>query len=208
MQYVAVVPSAPCSPAFVGTWHAQLLFLQEMGTFAFYSVLMLAVFCSASVDIIRGRLCCGGCNCCTNTVLGGPLFRFLMLDNDTEYFVEPRYVMSGASSWMERDGESSSLWRTRTSLGTAMGGEADWEITPEDIVICKDPYGRDWQLGTGGFGSVRRLSLSLLQVPSLLIIENQLGSPICLYIRVVMSKLCCLHMAHAECSYYALQGCP
>ncbi|CAL8471975.1 g11517 [Coccomyxa elongata] len=79
---------------------------------------------------------------------------FLMLDNDTEYFVEPRYVMSGASSWRERDGESSSLWRTRTSLGTAMGGEADWEIMPEDIVICKDPYGRDWQLGTGGFGSV------------------------------------------------------
>lgn len=77
-----------------------------------------------------------------------------MLDNDTEYFVEPRLVMSGASS---RDFESS-LWRTRTSLGrTSLGAEADWEISPDDIVICKDPYGRDWQLGTGGFGSVHAL---------------------------------------------------
>lgn len=72
-----------------------------------------------------------------------------MLDNDTEYFVEPRFAMSGGS-WRD-GGESSSLWRTRTSLGA----EADWEIMPEDIIICKDPYGRDWQLGTGGFGSVR-----------------------------------------------------
>ncbi|KAK9905638.1 hypothetical protein WJX75_003659 [Coccomyxa subellipsoidea] len=77
---------------------------------------------------------------------------FLMLDNDTEYFVEPRFAVS-AGSWRD-GGESSSLWRTRTSLGNSMGAEADWEIMPEDIIICKDPYGRDWQLGTGGFGSV------------------------------------------------------
>ncbi len=109
-----------------------------------------------------------------------------MLDNDTEYFVEPRYVMSGASSWRERDGESSSLWRTRTSLGTAMGGEADWEIMPEDIVICKDPYGRDWQLGTGGFGSVRGLSPSLLWISCLLCSTNQFESPKHQY-------MCCCH---------------
>lgn len=87
---------------------------------------------------------------------GRLLFRFLMLDNDTEYFVEPRFAVSGGS-WRD-GGESSSLWRTRTSLGNSMGAEADWEIMPEDIIICKDPYGRDWQLGTGGFGSVRRCS--------------------------------------------------
>ena len=90
---------------------------------------------------------------------GRLLFRFLMLDNDTEYFVEPRFAVSGGS-WRD-GGESSSLWRTRTSLGNSMGAEADWEIMPEDIIICKDPYGRDWQLGTGGFGSVRCCSLPL-----------------------------------------------
>ena len=74
----------------------------------------------------------------------------LFLDNDMEYFVEPRMLGTGSSL---RD--DASLYRSRTSLGTTMGAEADWEILPEDILICKDPYGRDWQLGTGGFGSVR-----------------------------------------------------
>ena len=58
---------------------------------------------------------------------------------------------------------SQQLWRSRTSLGASSvgpqgsegGAAADWQIPPEDILICKDPYGRDWQLGTGGFGSVR-----------------------------------------------------
>lgn len=72
----------------------------------------------------------------------------LFLDNDMEYFVEPRMLMTGGGR------DDASLYRSRTSLGTSMGAESDWEILPEDILICKDPYGRDWQLGTGGFGSV------------------------------------------------------
>ena len=76
------------------------------------------------------------------------LHSMLFLDNDMEYFVEPRMLMTGSSR------DDASLYRSRTSLGTSMGAEADWEILPEDIMICKDPYGRDWQLGTGGFGSV------------------------------------------------------
>ena len=86
---------------------------------------------------------------CTDTVLPPP-HSMLFLDNDMEYFVEPRMLGTGSSL---RD--DASLYRSRTSLGTSMGAEADWEILPEDILICKDPYGRDWQLGTGGFGSVR-----------------------------------------------------
>ena len=85
----------------------------------------------------------------TDMVLPPP-HSMLFLDNDMEYFVEPRMLGTGSSL---RD--DASLYRSRTSLGTSMGAEADWEILPEDILICKDPYGRDWQLGTGGFGSVR-----------------------------------------------------
>ncbi|PRW39362.1 serine threonine- kinase [Chlorella sorokiniana] len=31
---------------------------------------------------------------------------------------------------------------------------SDWQITPEEIEICKRPDGSDWELGTGGFGKV------------------------------------------------------
>ena len=68
----------------------------------------------------------------------------LFLDNDMEYFVEPRILGTGSSL---RD--DASLYRSRTSLGTTMGAESDWEILPEDILICNDPYGIDWQVGTG-----------------------------------------------------------
>ena len=51
-----------------------------------------------------------------------------------EYFVEPRMLGTGSSL---RD--DASLYRSRTSLGTSMGAEADWEILPEDILICKTP---------------------------------------------------------------------
>lgn len=90
-------------------------------------------------------------SCCSEAVSDGGLFglhSMLFLDNDMEYFVEPRMLMTGSSR------DDTSLYRSRTSLGTSMGAEADWEILPEHIMICKDPYGRDWQLGTGGFGSV------------------------------------------------------
>lgn len=147
--------------AFVGTLHVELLFLVDVTCFLHCTLPLLLSSAPHCWLLAHGSVVFGA-SATPNTVLGGPLFRFLMLDNDTEYFVEPRFVMSGASSWRERDGEASSLWRTRTSLGTAMGGEADWEIMPEDIVICKDPYGRDWQLGTGGFGSVRSLLQCLL----------------------------------------------
>jgi hypothetical protein len=98
------------------------------------------------------------------------LFRFLLLDPDTEYYVEPhrRSMLSRLGS-STRDGAYSGavpagLYRSRTSLGGASsvspadgsGSGAEWQIPPEDIAICKDPYGRDWQLGTGGFGSVRQ----------------------------------------------------
>lgn len=79
----------------------------------------------------------------------------LFLDNDMEYFVEPRMMRTGSSR------DDASLYRSRTSLGASMGAESDWEILPEDIMICKDPYGRDWQLGTGGFGSVSSPANSL-----------------------------------------------
>jgi hypothetical protein len=90
-------------------------------------------------------------------VLFWGLFRFLALYNDMEYHLEPRLIMSSSS----RDADPMHLYRSRTSLGNSMGAEAmEWEILPEDIAICKDPYGRDWQLGTGGFGSVRLHSIA------------------------------------------------
>ena len=103
--------------------------------------------------------------------------RFLLLDNDTEYFVEPRHHhismarggSGGALSMYVRGGGSrgggASVARAG-SVGSA--AEAEWQIPPEDILICKDPYGRDWQLGTGGFGSVRCEGRSISVILSLL----------------------------------------
>ena len=96
---------------------------------------------------------------CSDRALFG-LHSMLFLDNDMEYFVEPRMLMTGSSR------DDASLYRSRTSLGTTMGAEADWEILPEDIMICKDPYGRDWQLGTGGFGSVSVMMPEKVASPS------------------------------------------
>lgn len=108
----------------------------------------------------------------SHSILFRGLYRFLALYNDMEYHVEPRLIMSSST----RDGDfmQQLALRSRTSMGTgSMSPEAmEWEILPEDIIICKDPYGRDWQLGTGGFGSVRissspstlRIELSHLHV--------------------------------------------
>ena len=34
-------------------------------------------------------------------------------------------------------------------------GFSDWMLSPDEIEICKRADGTDWQLGAGGFGSVR-----------------------------------------------------
>ena len=60
---------------------------------------------------------------------------------------------SGALSMQVRGCRGGASVARAGSVGSA--AEAEWQIPPEDIMICKDPYGRDWQLGTGGFGSVR-----------------------------------------------------
>ncbi len=49
-------------------------------------------------------------------------------------------------------------WRSApsgTGAGLGSADEGDWFIRPEDVVICKDPRGNDWQLGSGAYGSVR-----------------------------------------------------
>ena len=51
-------------------------------------------------------------------------------------------------------------WRSASGSGAgAPGGSddsgSDWFIRPEDVIICKDPRGNDWQLGSGAYGSVR-----------------------------------------------------
>lgn len=33
-------------------------------------------------------------------------------------------------------------------------GAGDWEISPEDIEICRHPDGSEWLLGQGRFGQV------------------------------------------------------
>ena len=51
-------------------------------------------------------------------------------------------------------------WRSASGSGPGANGGSDdsgsdWFIRPEDVVICKDPRGNDWQLGSGAYGSVR-----------------------------------------------------
>jgi len=51
-------------------------------------------------------------------------------------------------------------WRSASGSGPGgLGGgdeAGDWFIRPDDVVICRDPRGNDWQLGSGAYGSVRR----------------------------------------------------
>ncbi len=50
-------------------------------------------------------------------------------------------------------------WRSASGSGPGgLGGDeaGDWFIRPDDVIICKDPRGNDWQLGSGAYGSVRR----------------------------------------------------
>ncbi|KAK9836929.1 hypothetical protein WJX81_000389 [Elliptochloris bilobata] len=64
---------------------------------------------------------------------------------DEEFFMAP---LPALDTWRSASG---------SRLGGTGGSEdscSDWFIRPEDVVICKDPRGNDWQLGSGAYGSV------------------------------------------------------
>ena len=65
---------------------------------------------------------------------------------DEEFFIAP---MPALDSWRSASGSGPG------GNGGADDSGSDWFIRPEDVVICKDPRGNDWQLGSGAYGSVR-----------------------------------------------------
>ena len=63
-------------------------------------------------------------------------------EEEVEYYMQPR-------------GAGLTVWGSLVSTRSEVLEDTGWEVNPADITICKDPTGNNWQLGTGGFGSVR-----------------------------------------------------
>jgi hypothetical protein len=50
---------------------------------------------------------------------------------------------------------------------------SDWELRPEDIVICKRANGEDWQIGNGAFGQVYKATLNGVQTVAVKVVRGQ-----------------------------------
>ena len=50
---------------------------------------------------------------------------------------------------------------------------SDWELRPEDVVICKRANGEDWQIGNGAFGQVYKATLNGVQTVAVKVVRGQ-----------------------------------